>query len=71
VPNSTSSVLNHYVENEAVLIDGLPKPMFIAADRDDDLVQVAIYRHELERGDECDWKILDRISRPTGEHFRD
>ena len=34
-----SSALNQNVENEAVLIDGAPKPLLFAADRNDDLVE--------------------------------
>ena len=35
-----SSVLHEDVENEAALIDGPPKPMLSAADRNDDLVEM-------------------------------
>ena len=37
-----SSVLDQNVENEAILIDGAPKPMLPTADRDDDFVQVPL-----------------------------
>ena len=39
---SISSALDQNVENEAILIDGAPEPMLLAADRDDDLVQVPL-----------------------------
>ena len=37
---AVSSTLDHDVENEAVLVDGAPKPVLLAADRDDDLIHV-------------------------------
>ena len=37
---AVSSTLDHDVENEAVLVDGAPKPVLLAGDRDDDLVHV-------------------------------
>ncbi len=35
-----SMVLDEDVENEAILIDGAPEPMFLAGDRDDDLIEM-------------------------------
>jgi hypothetical protein len=39
-----SSVLDQAVENDAVLIYGAPEPMLFAADRDNDLVNIAANR---------------------------
>lgn len=38
---SVATALNENVENEAVLIDGAPEPVFLAGDRDDDFVHVS------------------------------
>ena len=35
-----SRVLDEDVENAAILIDGAPEPMFLAGDRDDNLVEM-------------------------------
>ena len=35
-----SSTLDQDVENEAVLIDGAPEPVWLAGDRDDDLIHM-------------------------------
>ena len=35
---SVSSALNENVEHEAILIDGAPEPMLLAADRNDNLI---------------------------------
>ena len=35
-----AAALYQYVENKTVLIDGAPKPMSLAGDRDDNLIEV-------------------------------
>ena len=35
-----AAALHQDVENKTVLINGVPKPVFLAADRDDDLIEV-------------------------------
>jgi hypothetical protein len=37
---TVSSTLDQDVENEAILIDGAPKPVLLAGDRDDDLIHM-------------------------------
>src|ERR1700722_4917625 len=37
---TVSSTLDQDVENEAILIDGAPKPVLLAGDQDDDLIHV-------------------------------
>ena len=37
---TVSSTLDQDVENDAVLIDGVPEPVWLAGDRDDDLIHM-------------------------------
>ena len=37
---TVSSTLDQDIENEAILIDGAPKPVLLAGDRDDDLIHM-------------------------------
>jgi len=39
-PRAVSALLDEYVENEAVLIDGAPEPVCFSGDRNDDFVQM-------------------------------
>lgn len=35
-----AAALHQYVENKTVLVDGAPKPVFLAGDRDNNLIEV-------------------------------
>ena len=36
---SVAAALHQHVENKSILIDGAPKPMFLTANGDDDLIE--------------------------------
>lgn len=57
---SVATALNENVENEAVLIDGAPEPVFLAGDRDDDFVHMPFVASLWARR-----RMLDEKSRPN------
>src|ERR1700734_2138890 len=58
-----SSTLDQDVENDAVLIDGAPEPVWLGGDRDDDLASLP-YTYATKRSvDATGWQILERKAR--------
>ena len=64
-----ASALNQGIENEAVLIDGAPQPMFLAIDRDDDLVEMPLVAQARSAATDFVGEVSAEFLGPTPNRF--
>ena len=67
--SAISSALNQRVDDEAVLIDGSPKPVFLAIDRDNDLIQMPLIAQLRRASADTISEISSKLLAPTPHGF--